>query len=79
MGCSRLGIGPALKEAQDDYFHSALRVRLGRPELVLTLGAANITDGVGNRFAPGTPFQTGTGRITPQPPRTVRLGIDAAF
>ena len=79
VGRSRLGIGPVLGETQGDYFDSGLTARLGRPELGVTLGVTNLTDGVGNRFALGTPFQTGTGQITPQRPRTVRLGVDAAF
>jgi len=79
VGRSRLGIGPVLGEAQGDYFDSALTARLGRPDLGLTFGVTNLTDSVGNRFALGTPFQTGSSQITPQRPRTVRLGVDAAF
>jgi iron complex outermembrane receptor protein len=79
VGRSRLGVGPVLGDAQGDYLDSALTARIGRPALGVTLGVANLTDSVGNRFALGTPFQTGSGQITPQRPRTVRLGVDLAF
>ena len=45
----------------------------------VTLGVTNLADTVGNRFALGTPFRVGRGQITPLRPRTVRLGLDAAF
>jgi iron complex outermembrane receptor protein len=79
VGRSRLGIGPVLGETQGDYVDSALTARIGRPNLGLTLGITNLSDSVGNRFALGTPFETGSGQITPQRPRTVRLGVDLAF
>ncbi len=79
VGRSRLGIGPVLGEEQGDYLDTALTMRVGRPTLGLTLGVTNLTDGTGNRFALGTPFQIGSGQITPLRPRTLRLGIDAAF
>jgi len=68
-----------LGEEQGDYLDTALTMRVGRPTLGLTLGVTNLTDGTGNRFALGTPFQIGSGQITPLRPRTLRLGIDAAF
>ncbi len=79
VGRSRLGVGPVLGEEQGDYLDTALTARIGRPSLGLTLGMTNLTDGVGNRFALGTPFQVGSGQITPQRPRTIRIGLDAAF
>jgi iron complex outermembrane receptor protein len=79
VGRSRLGVGPVLGEEQGDYLDTALTARVGRPALGVTLGVTNLTDSVGNRFALGTPFQVGSGQITPQRPRTVRIGLDAAF
>ena len=79
VGRSRLGVGPVLGEEQGDYLDTALTARVGRPSLGVTLGVTNLTDSVGNRFALGTPFQVGSGQITPQRPRTIRIGLDAAF
>jgi iron complex outermembrane receptor protein len=79
VGRSRLGIGPVLGAAQGDYLDSALTARIGRPDLGVTIGVSNLTDSVGNRFALGTPFQLSKGQITPQRPRTMRLGLDVAF
>jgi iron complex outermembrane recepter protein len=79
VGKSRLGIGPELGELQGDYIDSGLTMRVGTPDLGLSLGVTNLTDEVGNRFALGTPFATGREQITPLRPRTVRLGIDLAF
>ena len=79
VGRSRLGVGPVLGEEQGDYLDTALTARVGRPALGVTLGVTNLTDSVGNRFALGTPFQVGSGQITPQRPRTLRIGLDAAF
>ena len=79
VGRSRLGVGPVLGEEQGDYLDTALTARVGRPALGVTLGVSYLTDSVGNRFALGTPFQVGSGQITPQRPRTLRIGLDAAF
>ncbi len=79
VGRSRLGVGPVLGEEQGNYLDTALTARVGRASLGVTLGVTNLTDSVGNRFALGTPFQVGSGQITPQRPRTVRIGLDAAF
>ena len=79
VGSSRLGIGPLLGEGQGDYLDSAMSFRIGRPAFGVSLGLTNLTDSVGNRFALGTPFQTGRAQITPLRPRTVRLAFDASF
>lgn len=79
VGRSRLGIGPILGEEQGNYVDTGLNMRVGRPNLGVTLGLTNLTDEVGNRFALGTPFRIGKSQITPLRPRTVRLGLDAAF
>ncbi|OYW45896.1 MAG: TonB-dependent receptor [Sphingomonadales bacterium 12-68-11] len=79
IGSSRLGIGPELGEEQGDYVDTGLTVRIGRQALGLTLGLTNLTDEEGNRFALGTPFTIGRSQVTPLRPRTIRIGIDAAF
>lgn len=79
VGVSRLGVGPALGERQGDYLDTALMLRIGRAELGGTVGVTNLLDTVGNRFSLGTPFPVERGQITPQRPRTVRVGIDAGF
>lgn len=79
VGTSRLGVGPLLGESQGDYLDTAIIVRIGRPAVGLTMTLTNLANSVGNRFALGTPFQIGTGQITPLRPRTLRIGLDAAF
>jgi len=79
VGRSRLGIGPELGDEQGDYLDTGLTVRVGHQALGLTLGLTNLTNEEGNRFALGTPFTVGRSQITPLRPRTVRVGIDAAF
>jgi hypothetical protein len=79
VGKSRLGIGPDLGQLQGDYLDSGVTVRIGRPEVGLSLGVTNIAGIEGNRFALGTPFSIGRDQITPLRPRTIRLGFDAAF
>jgi len=79
IGKSRLGVGPELGDPQGDYLDTGLTVRVGTETLGLTLGLTNLTDAKGNRFSLGTPFATGREQVTPLRPRTLRIGIDAAF
>jgi outer membrane receptor protein involved in Fe transport len=79
IGRSRLGVGPELGELQGDYLDTGLTFRVGRDDLGVTLGLTNLTDEEGNRFALGTPFAIGRDQITPLRPRTIRIGLDAAF
>ncbi len=79
VGRSRLGVGPELGESQGDYLDTGLTLRVGREDIGVTLGLANLTDEEGNRFALGTPFAIGRDQLTPLRPRTVRIGLDAAF
>jgi outer membrane receptor protein involved in Fe transport len=79
VGRSRLGIGPELGEAQGDYLDTGLVFRLGREDIGLSVSMTNLTDEEGNRFALGTPFTVGRSQITPLRPRTLRIGLDAAF
>lgn len=79
VGRSRLGVGPELGEEQGDYLDTGLTVRVGRPDMGVTLGLTNLSDEEGNRFALGTPFAIGRDQLTPLRPRTLRIGLDAAF
>jgi len=79
IGKSRLGVGPELGAPQGDYVDSGLTVRVGREGFGVSLGISNIADVKGNRFSLGTPFAIGRDQVTPLRPRTVRLGIDAAW
>ena len=79
IGRSRLGVGPELGEPQGNYLDTGLTVRIGREDIGVTLGLTNLLDQEGNRFALGTPFAVGRDQITPLRPRTLRIGLDAAF
>lgn len=79
VGASRLGVGPILGERQGDYLDSGATARLGFGTFGVTAGITNLADVRGNRFALGTPFTTGRDQVTPLRPRTLRIGLDAAF
>ncbi len=79
VGSSRLGVGPVLGQSQGSYLDSELTARLGLDAFGITAGISNLADVRGNRFALGTPFTTGRDQVTPLRPRTLRIGIDAAF
>ncbi len=79
VGSSRLGVGPVLGQSQGSYLDSGITARLGLGALGLTAGITNLADVRGNRFALGTPFTTGRDQVTPLRPRTLRVGVDAAF
>ncbi len=79
VGSSRLGVGPVLGQSQGSYLDSGVTARLGLGALGVTAGITNLADIRGNRFALGTPFTTGRDQVTPLRPRTLRLGLDAAF
>ncbi len=79
VGSSRLGVGPVLGELQGSYLDSGVTARLGLGAYGVTAGITNLADVRGNRFALGTPFTTGRDQVTPLRPRTIRIGLDAAF
>lgn len=80
VGASRLGIGEPIDIRQGDYFDSQLGTRLDFGSFGVSLDIDNLTDTRGNRFSFGNPFTVGEGnQVTPLRPRTVRLGLDAAF
>ena len=64
VGVTSNALGPVLGGEQGDYADSALTMRVGTPRLGLVLGATNLSDSIGNRFALGTPFVTGRSQIT---------------
>lgn len=79
VGKSRLGVGPLLGRTQGDYADTLLSASLTRGAVQLSLSVSNLLDSYGNRFSLGTPFDLRGDYVTPQPPRTVRLGVDFAF
>ncbi|WP_219893226.1 TonB-dependent receptor domain-containing protein [Aquisediminimonas profunda] len=80
VGRSRLGIGPVLGVPQGNYLDTSLGLRLSRERYGFFLNATNLLDTIGNRFALGSPFTLPyIGQITPQRPRTIRVGMDARF
>ncbi|MBM6577212.1 TonB-dependent receptor [Microvirga sp. SRT01] len=79
VGSSRLGVGPVLGQLQGSYLDSGITARIGLGAIGISAGVTNLTNERGNRFALGTPFTTGRDQATPLRPRTVRLGLDAAF
>jgi outer membrane receptor protein involved in Fe transport len=80
FGRSRLGVGPVLDIGQGDYVETALGARLGTERAGVSLDLTNLLDVAANRFALGNPFGVMDGRqITPQRPRTIRIGIDGRF
>lgn len=79
VGKSRLGVGPILGRTQGDYVDTALNASLTRGPVQYSLTLSNLLDSRGNRFSLGTPFDLRGDYVTPQRPRTVRLGLDFAF
>jgi len=80
VGPSRLGIGAPLDARQGEYVEGQIGVRVELGRLGLTLDLDNVGDTRGNRFAFGNPFGiVSQNQVTPVRPRTVRLGVDAAF
>ncbi|MBE1529101.1 outer membrane receptor protein involved in Fe transport [Sphingopyxis sp. OAS728] len=79
FGGSRIGAGPLLDTAQGDYVDDRVLLRVGDAMRGLSLEATNLADGATNRFALGTPYRIYHPQATPQRPRTIRIGFDAAF
>jgi outer membrane receptor protein involved in Fe transport len=78
VGRSRLGVGTALDLHQGRYFDTAIGASVPFGRATISLDATNLLDKRGNIFALGDPFGVMAGnQITPQRPRTIRLG--AAF
>lgn len=80
VGRSRLGVGPALDLDQGRYADTAAGLSVPLGAVTLALDATNLLDHRGNIFALGNPFGVLAGRqVTPLRPRTVRIGMAAAF
>ena len=80
FGHSRLGVGSALNIEQGNYAETRLNARIGTDRVGLSIDATNLLDAAKNRFSLGNPFGvTSREQITPQQPRTIRIGIDAHF
>ncbi len=80
VGRSYLGVGTLLDIPQGKYTDSAIDFRLTYKGLGFVLGMSNLFDAKENRFSFGNPFGVTKGlQQTPLRPRTIRIGIDAAF
>jgi outer membrane receptor protein involved in Fe transport len=80
VGKSRLGISPPLDLKQGGYVQGDVGARLDFGRFGASLDVTNVADVKGNRFSLGNPFSVAEGnQVTPLRPRTLRLGIDAAF
>ncbi len=80
VGRSNLGVGNRLDIPQGKYVDTGFDARLGYKGFGVTLNVTNITNVDENRFAFGNPFTVALRKQqTPLRPRTIRIGIDAAF
>lgn len=80
VGRSRLGIGTALDLHQGRYVDTAVGASVPVGRITVSLDATNLFDARGDIFALGDPFGVMTGdQITPQRPRTIRLGAAVHF
>lgn len=80
VGRSRLGVGPVLGMRQGEYLDTGLSVRATRGRYALSATLTNLADQRGNRFALGSPLMLGREeQVTPLRPRTLRIGLEAAF
>ena len=74
------GVGPLLDIEQGNYAETALNARLGTQRLGFSIDATNLLNAAKNRFSLGNPFGVmNRQQITPQQPRTIRIGFDAKF
>lgn len=80
VGRSFLGVGNLLDIKQGNYVDTGLDLRLERGAIGLAVEFTNLFNADQNRFSYGNPFTVMQGRQeTPLRPRTVRIGLDAAF
>ncbi len=80
VGRSRLGIGTALDLHQGRYVDTAAGASMPLGRVTISFDATNLFDARGNIFALGDPFGVVAGdQITPQRPRTIRLGAAVHF
>ncbi|MHA3794196.1 TonB-dependent receptor domain-containing protein [Rhizorhabdus wittichii] len=80
FGHSQLGVGSLLAIEQGNYADTALGLRIGTERLGASIDVTNLFDAAQNRFSLGNPFGVMDRlQVTPQIPRTVRIGVDARF
>lgn len=80
VGRSRLGVGPILGMRQGNYVDTGLSLQATRGRYALSATVTNLADQRGNRFALGSPLMLGREeQVTPLRPRTLRIGLEAAF
>ena len=79
-GKSTLGVGTMLEIPQGQYVDTAFDMRMTYKNFGFVLGVTNLFNAKGNRFSFGNPFSVADRlQETPLRPRTIRIGIDAAF
>jgi iron complex outermembrane receptor protein len=80
VGRSRLGVGTALDIHQGRYFDTAAGASAPFGRVTVSIDVSNLFDARNNIFALGNPFGVMAGnQITPQRPRTIRLGAAVRF
>lgn len=80
VGRSRLGVGTALDVHQGRYIDTAIGLSAPFGRIIVSLDATNLLDARNDIFALGNPFGVMAGnQITPQRPRTIRLGAAVHF
>lgn len=80
VGRSHLGFGSLLDIPQGNYVISDLAGQVDFGRFAVNLSIDNVMDARGNTFSYGNPFALTKGdQITPNRPRTVRLGLNAQF
>jgi hypothetical protein len=80
VGRSHLGIGAPVDLLQGGFVEGQVGGRLDFGRFGLSLDVDNVGDARGNLFSFGNPFSVASGlQTTPLRPRTVRVGLDAAF
>ncbi|WP_260928083.1 TonB-dependent receptor domain-containing protein [Novosphingobium sp. 9] len=80
VGRSKLAVSEPFALEQGDYFDVSAGARIGLGRWGLSLDVMNLLDSRGNTFAYGNPFSAAEGeQETPIRPRSIRIGVDAAF
>ncbi len=80
LGRSRLGLDTMNDVRQGDSIESKMALRLSRDRYAVSLEVENLINDGSSVFGYGNPFTLRSERqLTPQRPRTVSLGIHAAF
>jgi iron complex outermembrane recepter protein len=79
-GVSRLGTVPPLILEQGETLQADLKAALVFDPWRISVECSNLLNAGGNEFSYGNPFSVRQGKqVTPQQPRTVRLGLSYSF